>query len=198
MSRLVLASASPRRRDLLQRAGVPFEVAPAEIDESARSGEAPAVYAQRIAAEKARAVFATHPDAFVLAADTIVVVGGEILGKPRDEADARRMLERLSGRSHQVTTAVCLVSPDGAERCRVVTTEVDVRALRGEEIDAYLRSGEWRGKAGGYAVQGIASAFVTAIRGSYTNVVGLPLAEVLELLRAAGAPGADLSRGMPA
>jgi septum formation protein len=193
---LILASASPRRRELLARAGVVFEVAAAEIDESVRPGEAPRAYAERVAAEKAAAVAALRPDAWVLAADTIVVVQEDILGKAEDEREAAAMLARLSGRTHRVMTAFCLVGT--ARASDVVSTEVVMRALSEDEIDQYARSGEWRGKAGAYAAQGIAAAFITEIRGSYTNVVGLPLAEVLTALRRAGAATWDLSRGTPA
>ena len=192
---LVLASASPRRRELLARAGVAFVVVPAEVDETPRAGETPRAYAERVAADKARAAAAARPQAHVLAADTVVVLDDEILGKAADEGQAADMLRRLSGRTHVVLTATCLLSPGGAVHARAVATEVDVRPLAEEELAAYLDSEEWRGKAGAYAVQGIFAAFVTAIRGSYTNVVGLPLAEVIEDLRAAGAPGPNFADG---
>ncbi|HKA89027.1 MAG TPA: Maf family protein [Haliangiales bacterium] len=191
--KLVLASASPRRRELLARAGVSFEVAPAEVDETPRPGEAPRALAARLAHAKAEA--ARRPDAFVLGADTIVVLGERVLGKPEDAAEAAAMLRELSGRTHVVLTATCLLAPAGAAIERTCATEVDVVPLGERDIAAYVASGEWRGKAGGYAAQGIASAFIGAVRGSYTNVVGLPLAEVLADLARAGAPGADLARG---
>jgi septum formation protein len=195
---LVLASTSPRRRDLLARAGVTFEAASTEVDESPRPGEAPGALAARLARAKAEAV--RRPDAFVLGADTIVVLGTRILGKPADEAEAADMLRLLGGRTHAVMTATCLLlpRPGGGAIERVCTTEVDMVPIDGRDVAAYVAGGEWRGKAGGYAAQGIASAFIAAVRGSYTNVVGLPLAEVIADLRAAGAPAADLARGVAA
>jgi len=168
------------------------------VDETRRADEKPTDYAMRVAGEKAAAIAALRPDAFVLAADTIVVVGTTVLGKAAGEAEARKMLERLSGRAHTVTTAVCLIPPGGKPRRSVTSTEVVMRPIARAEIDGYLASGEWRGKAGAYAAQGIAAAFITGIRGSYTNVVGLPLAEVVVALGQAGAPGADLAKGEPA
>jgi septum formation protein len=196
-ARLVLASVSPRRKELLERAGVPFEVIVADVDESVRAGESPETYVARVATEKAAAVHARAKDAFVLAADTSVILGREILGKAADADEAQRMIARLAGRTHVVTTAVCLVGPDGARRSLTVSTEVEMAPLADAEARAYVASGEWRGKAGAYAAQGIAASFVVAVRGSYTNVVGLPLVETLALLRAAGAPGASLERGRP-
>jgi septum formation protein len=184
---LVLASASPRRRELLARVGLAFRVVPPDIAEVPRAGEAAAAFAGRAAAEKAAAVHALAPAAVVVAADTIVVVDGDILGKPRDRAEARAMLGRLRGRTHEVMTGTCVRAPDGAARARVVTTEVTMRAFGPRELEGYLASGEWTDKAGAYGVQERAAALVTAIRGSYTNVVGLPLAEVLEDLLELGA-----------
>ncbi|MES1164523.1 MAG: nucleoside triphosphate pyrophosphatase [Verrucomicrobiota bacterium] len=188
---LILASASPRRRELLERVGLRLAVCPTEIDETPRPGERPADYVRRIALEKAAAGVATlpitpegappHPP--LLAADTTVIVDGATLGKPVDEDDARAMLLRLAGRRHEVTTAYRIVYR-GREVDRAVTTVVAVRLLDPREVEAYVAGGEWRGKAGGYAVQGVAAAFVTELRGSLTNVVGLPLAEVLADLRA--------------
>lgn len=180
---LVLASASPRRRDLLEGLGLVLRVRPAEIDETPLPGERPGDYVRRIAREKcdkvADELFAERAEALpVLAADTTVVLDDEILGKPDDEREARAMLARLAGRRHEVTTA-CRIRHGGRSLDRAVTTLVSMRALRPVELDAYVASGEWRGKAGGYAVQGIAGAFVSELRGSHTNVIGLPLAEVL-------------------
>lgn len=190
---LILASASPRRRELLERVGLRLRVMPTEIDESVRPGEAPADYVRRIAGEKATAAvqsLAALPELLagtpVLAADTTVIAGGRALGKPADEAEARAMLNALAGRRHEVTTAYRIVLGK-REAGRAVTTTVAVRLLDPAEIDAYVAGGEWRGKAGGYAVQGVAAAFVTELRGSPTNVIGLPLAEVLADLRALGA-----------
>lgn len=197
--RLILASASPRRHELLARAGVPFSIHPAHVDEQPQTGEPPQAYVERVAHDKALAASRIHKDAWILGADTTVVLDNEILGKADDEGHAASMLRRLAGRTHIVMTAICLGAPGGAMRRRFTTmTEVDLRALKDAEIAAYLASGEWRGKAGAYAIQGIAAALVCAIRGSYTNVVGLPLCEVLEALDACGAPGAHLAAGSAA
>jgi septum formation protein len=178
----VLASASPRRRELLERAGLRFDVLPAEIDECPRPGEAPVTCALRLAREKA----VGHPGRWVLAADTMVVLDGRIFGKAKDENEARAMLRELSGRTHQVVTGWCLRKDDD-ERSGAVLTEVDVAELSTAEREAYLRGGEWRDKAGAYAIQGAFAFAVRAVRGSYTNVVGLPLFEVLRALKEAGA-----------
>jgi septum formation protein len=196
MTALILASASPRRRELLRRAGVRFSALSADIDETRRPSEPPRAYAERIAVEKAASV--RQPGAFVLAADTIVVLDDEVLHKPTDAPDAERILARLAGRTHVVMTACVLRTPADERHLLTVATEVDFRAISPEERRAYVAAGEWRGKAGGYAAQGLGAAFIPAIRGSYTNVVGLPLCEVLELLRRVGAPGADVARGEPA
>ncbi len=187
---LILASASPRRRELLERLGLRLAVLPTEIDETPRPGEKPGDYVRRVAIEKAAAAVASlprvdgaPPTTPLLAADTTVIVDGTILGKPTDEPDARAMLERLAGRRHEVTTAYRIVHGT-REVDRAVTTIVAVRLLDPREVSAYVAGGEWRGKAGGYAIQGIAGAFVTEVRGSLTNVIGLPLAEVLADLRA--------------
>jgi septum formation protein len=184
---LVLASASPRRLDLLRQIGIePDRVVPAGIDEAPRPRELPADYARRMAREKAAAVVPDHPGAFVLAADTVVALGRRILPKPEDEATARRCLGLLSGRRHRVLGALVVAAPDGRRAERLVTTVVTVKRLQDEEIAAYLACGEWRGKAGGYAIQGRAAAFVPRINGSYPNVVGLPLAEAAALLAGLG------------
>ena len=183
---LVLASASPRRLALLAQMGVvPDDVRPADVDETPRPGELPRAYAMRIAEAKAAAVAAEGQ--LVLAADTVVSAGRRILGKPEDETEAAQFLDLLSGRRHRVTTAVVLCA---AERrwIRRVETMVRMKRLSARETTAYLASGEWRGKAGGYAIQGIGAAFIPAINGSYTNVVGLPLTETAGLLEAAGYP----------
>jgi septum formation protein len=184
---LVLASASPRRRELLEQLGLILDVAPANVDETPHPGERPADYVKRVAAAKCDAIaqarttdLSTLP---ILAADTIVIVDDAILGQPTDEADARRMLLVLAGRRHDVTTAY-KISFRGRVLERSVTTTVSFRSLRPAEVDAYLACGEWRGKAGGYAVQGRAGAFATELRGSHTNVIGLPLAELLADLQA--------------
>jgi len=195
--RLILASASPRRADLLRAAGYAFDTIAADVDESIRAGESPSVYVRRLAADKSATAMdalkagatsnpAAQPftpgDVVVLGADTTVVVDGEILGKPRDDEDAAGMLRKLSGKRHEVLTGVSL--RHGAHEVgRVETTAVYVRALSEEELSWYAASGEGRGKAGAYAVQGLASRFIPRIDGSYSNVVGLPVACVAELLR---------------
>jgi septum formation protein len=209
---LILASASPRRAELLRSAGYTFDVVVADVDESIRPGESPSIYVRRLAADKSAAAMgratpglkacatsvgtdvlrasqgakvaqAFRPaDVIILGADTTVVVDGEILGKPRDDQDGREMLRRLSGKTHQVMTGVSL--RQGAfEVGRVETSSVEFRALTDEDIAWYVASGEGRDKAGGYAIQGLASRFIPSISGSYSNVVGLPVAAVDELLR---------------
>ena len=183
--KLILASASPRRLDLLARIGVvPDAVAPADIDESVLRGELPAPHAQRLAAEKAAAV--AEPGAITLAADTVVAAGRRILPKAEDEATARRCIELLSGRRHRVHSAVTLIDAEGRARHRLSTTIVTFKRLSPDEIGAYLAGGEWQGKAGGYAIQGRAEAFVRFLAGSHSGVVGLPLFETRTLLVAAG------------
>ncbi len=187
MTALVLASASPRRRELLARLSITFEVDAAATDESVQPGEPAEVYVRRVAQEKARTVAARRPGALVLAADTTVVLGAEILGKPESEAQARQMLQRLSGATHRVLTAVALAgagAPAGA--VTRVETQVEFRPLSASEIAWYVSTGEPLDKAGSYAIQGAGGAFVRAIRGSHSNVVGLPLVETLELLAAHG------------
>jgi len=187
--RLILASASPRRVDLLARIGVtPDVVAPADIDESVPKGELPRDHALRLACEKAQAVAAAYPDALVLAADTVVAVGRRILPKVEDEATLRACMGLLSGRRHRVLTGVALALPDGQTRSRLVETMIAIKRLSPEEIDYYAGHGEWRGKAGGYALQGYGEVYVRHIAGSYSNVVGLPLAETRILLKSAGYP----------
>lgn len=184
---LVLASASPRRLDLLARIGViPDAVDPADIDETPAGAELPIAYARRMAADKAACVAARHPDALVLAADTVVAVGRRILPKADDEAEARRCLELISGRRHRVHTAVSLIVPGKTARHRLATSTVAFKRLHPDDISGYLRSGEWQGKAGGYAIQGRAEAFVRFMSGSWSGVVGLPLYDTRALLVAAG------------
>jgi len=178
--RLILASASPRRAELLRAAGYEFEIIVADVDERARDGETPDIYVRRLAAEKSAAVQAA--DAIILGADTTVVVDGEILGKPRDDDEAAAMLRRLAGRRHDVLTGVS-VRYGAHEVGRVESTAVWFSALTKEDIAWYLASGEGRDKAGAYAIQGLASRFIPRIEGSYANVVGLPVAAVAELLR---------------
>jgi septum formation protein len=185
---LILASASPRRQELLREAGIAFEVHPAHIAEERAADEAPLAYACRLAHEKAQAVAVKFPGRFVLGADTIVVAshGNDVLEKPRDAADAARMLRLLSGRGHEVTTAVSLASPEGSADTRCATTEVFFRELQEEEIQRYVAGGEPMDKAGAYAIQGGAGPWVERIEGEYSNVVGLPLSLVMEILRSRG------------
>lgn len=180
--RLVLASASPRRLALLRQIGVePDEVVAAEVDETPLNGETPRLTALRLARAKAETVSA--PGSVVLAADTVVAVGRRILPKAETEAEARACLALLSGRTHRVYTGVALKAADGVVRTRLVETRVAFKRLTHAEIDGYIASGEWQGKAGGYAVQGLAGGFVISIVGSYSAVVGLPLYETANLLR---------------
>jgi len=178
--RLILASASPRRAELLRAAGYTFAIAVAHVDESIRGGESPAAYVRRLAAEKSANVLGSDLTA-VLAADTTVVVDGDILAKPTDDADVARMLRRLSGRRHEVLTGISL-RRGAVELGRVVTTSVDFIPLTDDDIAWYVASGEGRDKAGAYAIQGLASRFIPRIEGSYSNVVGLPITAVRELL----------------
>lgn len=185
--RLVLASASPRRLALLKQIGIdPDAVDPAELDETPLPDELPVQHARRLAAAKAAAVAARHPDSFVLAADTVVALGRRVLPKAESEAEARSCLARLSGRRHRVHGGLAVIAPDGRRSERLTTTLVRFRRLEDAELEAYLDSGEWHGKAGGYAIQGRAAAFIPWINGSYSNVVGLALAEVDVVLRGLG------------
>jgi septum formation protein len=198
---LVLASASPRRQELLRNAGVSFTVYPTNIPELPRPEEGARDCAERLAREKARAAFRQHPGSFVLGADTIVVVEGEILGKPRDEGDARRMLHLLSGRIHQVITGVCLAGPQmgtgsqklepGFEDTRSATTVVTMVPITDEEVRSYIATGEPMDKAGAYAIQGMASRWIPCINGDYFNVVGLPVALVFRMLQQHGFDGRE-------
>jgi septum formation protein len=187
MPRLILASASPRRLDLLARIGVePDAVVPADIDERIPTGELPRQHALRLAREKAEAVAAREPGALVLAADTVVAVGRRILPKVEDEETLRGCMRLLSGRRHRVLTGVALAVPGERVRERLVETMIAMKRLSDDEIDYYAGHGEWRGKAGGYALQGYGEVYVRHIAGSYSNVVGLPLAETRVLLKSAG------------
>jgi len=194
---LILASASPRRQELLRNAGIEFKVQPTNIPEVRRDGETPKVFAERLAREKALAIFRGQKDVFVLGADTIVVVDSEILGKPRDADDAARMLHLLSGRSHQVITGVCLLGPQKAgqqkseasgqsvrcfEDVRSETTQVTMCSLTADDIRSYIATGEPMDKAGAYAIQGIASRWIPRIEGDYFNVVGLPVSLVYRMM----------------
>ena len=181
-SMLVLASASPRRQELLRAAGISFVVQPANVDETPLAGEAARDCAERLAREKALAVWRLRPRDLVLGADTVVAVDDAILGKPVDGEDAARMLRLVSGRVHRVITGVCLAGP-GEARCGSETTLVTVNGLTEEEIDGYVATGEPMDKAGAYAIQGRASRWIPRIEGDYSNVVGLPVALVYRMLR---------------
>lgn len=193
--KLVLASGSPRRLGLLNQAGLePDSLEPVEIDESPERGELPRTLAVRLAREKAEAAIVRVrnrdeiKNAYVLGADTVVAVGRRILPKPEMLEEAAACLRLLSGRTHRVYTGVCLVTPRDALRTRLIETRVRFKRLSNEDLESYLASGEWRGKAGGYAIQGLAGSFVTKLVGSYTNVVGLPLYETMALLSGEGFP----------
>ena len=184
---LILASSSPRRLALLRQVGViPERIEAPDVDETPLARELPRAHALRLAAAKVCDVAARSPPAFVLAADTVVACGRRILGKADDLETAERYLRLLSGRRHRVYTGIAVAAPDGRRASRVVMTMVAIKRLEASELEAYLASGEWRGKAGGYAIQGRAEAFIPAINGSYSNVVGLPLAAALDLLRGLG------------
>jgi septum formation protein len=187
MAPLVLASASPRRLDLLRQIGIePDAVDPADLDETPLPRELPPGHVVRLARAKAEAVRPRHPGAFILAADTVVACGRRILPKAEDERTARACLQLLSGRRHRVYGGVALVTPDGAVAIRRVVSQVAFKRLSEDEIAGYLAGGEWHGKAGGYAAQGRAAAFVSWLSGSYSNVVGLPLHETAQLLAGRG------------
>ena len=200
---LTLASASPRRRDLLGQIGiVPDAVAPAHIDETPRRDEPPRALAERLAREKAAAAHTALADAgapagsraYLLAADTVVAVGTRALPKALDRATAARCLALLSGRRHRVYSSVALIAPDGRQTVRVVQSTVAFKRLSAAETTLYLDQGDWHGKAGGYAIQGLAAAFIRFVQGSYSNVVGLPLFETAQMLAGAGFP---LARDLP-
>ncbi|WP_210341703.1 Maf-like protein [Rhizobium setariae] len=191
--RLILASGSPRRLDLLAQAGItPDKLLPMDLDETPRRAEHPRSLARRLAHDKAEAAFQslrTDPQwagSFILAADTVVAVGRRILGKPEYLEEASSSLHLLSGRSHWVYTGICLITPQGTSRVKVIETKVRFKRLTMQELKFYLASGEWRGKAGGYAIQGFAGTFIQKLSGSYSAVVGLPLSETIQLLTGEG------------
>lgn len=187
-SRIILASASPRRMELLKLAGLAFDVIPADIDESALPGEEPSQHVSRLATEKAFRVAFGNPDCLVIGADTIVFIDGEILGKPASREDARKMVAKLSGRTHEVYTGYCMTNINRKIRIgKVVRTEVIFREIPPDEISWYIATPEPYDKAGAYAAQGMSASFVQEIRGSCTNVIGLPLSEVIEELKKIGA-----------
>ena len=186
-NRLILASASPRRVDLLHQVGItPDDIIPADIDETPLTGELPRALAKRLALEKAQAVAADHGGAYVLAADTVVGAGRRILDKAQDEPYARHCLEILSGRRHHVYGGIALITPQGQAITRLVDTVVSFKTLTPAEISVYLASGEWDGKAGGYAVQGLAASYIKFMQGSYSNVVGLSLYDTIQMLNGVG------------
>lgn len=192
---LVLASASPRRLDLLRQIAIePDLILPADIDETPAPGELPRPLAARLAEQKAlasRALPDTPSDAFILAADTVVATGRRALGKPVDADEARRFLKHLSGRRHRVISGVSVIAPDGRQVTRTIVTSVQFKRLSAGEIATYLDTGEWSGKAGGYAIQGRAAAFVRSLNGCYFNVVGLPLHDTLNMLTGLGYSAID-------
>jgi len=194
---MILASESPRRRELLAAVGVPFRVVPSGVDEIPRAGESPSRFVRRAALDKGEAVALLHPSSFVLSADTIVVADGRILGKPRDRAEARRMLSRLAGREHRVYTAICLLCRErGFRDIGTEVTRVRFRPLTASEVAAYARTGECDDKAGAYAAQGAGMLLIDRVAGSFSNVVGLPMTRVVEML--ARARLIRVARGGPA
>ena len=182
---LILASASPRRRDLLQNLGLTFDIIPADIDETPLPDELPDALVNRLSTSKAAAIAAAHPDALVIAADTVVTLEGDVLGKPRDSKENRRFIKRLSGRTHRVYTGHAAQRGEEVAVC-IVSTEVRFRDLSSREIDWYVSTGEGMDKAGGYAIQGYGAALVSEIHGCYFNVVGLSVANLLELTKRLG------------
>jgi septum formation protein len=184
---LVLASSSPRRLELLQQVGItPDHVDPADIDETPGRDETPRRLVERLAVEKARAVVPRHPGAYVLAADTIVALGRRILGKPEDEADARRMIRLLSGRAHKALTGVAVIAPDGRVASRVVEARISFKRITDQELDWFIAGRDWTDASGAYKVHKLAGAFVTSLQGSFTAVVGLPLYETVNMLTGLG------------
>lgn len=181
---LILASASPRRLQLLEQINVtPSQVIPADIDESPLKQELPRDHAQRLACEKARAITALHNESFVLAADTVVACGRRILPKAETEQQARACLKLISGRRHHVYGGICIITDTGKEITRLCDTVVKFKTLTNNEIETYIQSGEWEGKAGGYAIQGLAASYISFIQGSYSNVVGLSLYDIMQIFR---------------
>lgn len=181
---LILASASPRRLQLLEQINItPAEVIPANIDETPLKDELPRAHALRLACEKARKISGSHKNKFILAADTVVACGRRILPKAENEQQARECLRLLSGRRHHVYGGICIITDQGKEISRLCDTVVKFKALSDDEIETYIQSGEWDGKAGGYAIQGMAASFIPSIQGSYSNVVGLSLYDIMQILK---------------
>lgn len=188
-NKLILASASPRRRDLLQQVGIiPDQIIPANIDETEKKGELPRPYALRMTLEKGQKISAAHPDSFILSADTVVAVGRRILPKAETEQQAQFCLKQLSGRRHRIYGGICLITPEGQEITRVVETVVTFKRLSSQERQAYLTSREWEGKAGAYAIQGLGAALIPRINGSYSNIVGLSVSDTIAMLEGSGYP----------
>ncbi len=186
-NRIILASASPRRVDLLAQIGiVPDQIIPADIDETPLKGEHPKNLAKRLAIQKAQKIYDANKDCFVLAADTTVACGSRLMDKPKDADDARRILNILSGRRHRVYGGICVISPSGKMISRLCETIVASRRLTKSDIEKYIESGDWEGKAGSYAIQGVASTFIKYIAGSYSNIIGLSLYDVSRMLESAG------------
>lgn len=180
---LILASASPRRKSLLDQIGIePSAIAPADIDETPKKDELPRDLAARLAIEKAKTVAPAHPKHFILAADTVVACGRRALPKAETAEEARQCLSLLSGRRHHVYGGLCVITPDGRVISRLCDTSVKFKRLSPQEVDIYIESGEWHGKAGGYAVQGLAAAYISFLQGSYSNVVGLSLYDIMQIL----------------
>lgn len=186
---LILASASPRRKDLLVEQGIaPDDIIPADIDETPLKGELPRPYVNRMAIEKARAIAEDHRDSYILAADTVVVMGRRILQKPIDSAEEYKFLTLMSGRRHTVMTGHCLITPEGKEISKVVETTVKYKNMSETEKQDYIASGEWKGKSGGYGISGKASHYISFISGSYTSVIGLSIYDTVQMLKGNGYP----------
>lgn len=184
---IILASASPRRRELLEEQGIiPNQIIPADIDETPLKNELPRPYVKRMAIEKAEAIAPLHLNSFILAADTVVVMGRRILQKPKNEKEAYKFLTLMSGRRHKVIGGICLITPDKKKITRIIETVVKFKSLTEDEKQFYIASKEWEGKAGGYAIQGLAAQFIPFISGSYTNIVGLSIYDTLNILRGNG------------
>ncbi len=186
-NKLILASSSPRRKELLAQIGItPDKIIPADIDETLLPNELPRTFALRLSKAKAEKIAFAHPDNFILAADTVVAAGRRVLDKPKDADDARRILEVLSGRRHKVLGGICVIAPNGKIFHRLCETVVSFRRLSKADIEAYIEGMDWEGKAGGYAIQGLAATYVKFISGSHSNIIGLSLYDTAQMLESAG------------